>query len=88
MSLSDKGLAKLSEECAELIVEAQKKIAFMDTDEHPDNKGSLKERLENEIGDVLAAINVSSRLLNLDLDRISERKSEKIKLFNQWANED
>jgi NTP pyrophosphatase (non-canonical NTP hydrolase) len=54
--LHRKGVTKLIEELHELGQVLAKKAAFMDTDDHPDGKGSLKLRLEDEAGDVLAAI--------------------------------
>ena len=55
MAMANKGLTKLNEELCELGQIAAKKTAYMDTDHHPDGE-SLKERMEDETADVLAAI--------------------------------
>ncbi len=79
-----KGLLKLTEECGELIQIASKKMAFMDTDVHPDGAGSMSERLENEIGDVLAITRHAAEQLLLDIPRIENRMHEKLKNFRKW----
>jgi NTP pyrophosphatase (non-canonical NTP hydrolase) len=82
--MHNKGLTKLIEECGELVQIAAKKAAYMDTDEHPDGKGSLKERLENELSDVIAAIAFVDMKLKLDRVRIDARAEQKLVLFEQW----
>lgn len=86
--LEKDGLVKLVEECGELIQIASKKMACMETDEHWDNAGSLSERLENEIADVRAAINIVEETLNLNTVRILDRAIMKTNLFLQWLKED
>jgi len=78
------GLTKLMEECGELTQIAAKKSAFMETDEHPDGKGSMAARLEDEMGDVLAAIHFVAAELGLDWERIAHRKSDKIRTLTRW----
>lgn len=101
--LEKNGLVKLSEECGELIVEcielylarkcarlsqvAAKKMTRMDSDEHWDGAGSLKERLENEIADTAAAMRIVSENLELDEERMKKRFEGKIKLFQKWMKE-
>lgn len=85
MALSNKGLTKLSEECGELIQIAQKKVAYFDTDEHPDGKGSLKGRLEDEIADVLAAIELVVELNDLNKEAIMNRFKYKVDIFTEWS---
>jgi NTP pyrophosphatase (non-canonical NTP hydrolase) len=75
--LHRKGVTKLIEELHELGQVLAKKAAFMDTDDHPDGKGSLKLRLEDEAGDVLAAIAYCSDSLDICFENIDER-SEKL----------
>jgi hypothetical protein len=70
--LHRKGVTKLIEELAELIQVLAKKNAFMDTDVHPDGKGLLSIRMEEEIGDVLAAIDYCTEKLNLRSEIIQE----------------
>ncbi|MBK6589868.1 MAG: hypothetical protein IPG22_16395 [Acidobacteria bacterium] len=82
------GLVKLVEECGELQQIAAKKMARMDTDEHWDGAGSLKERLEDEIGDVMAAVSVVVGNFDLDDDRIFARGDRKRELFEKWMTED
>lgn len=84
MTLANNGLTKLSEECGELIQIAQKKIAFPHTDDHPDKKGSLKQRLQEEIADVLAACSIVIDINKLDTTTISNRVKTKYELFDTW----
>lgn len=86
--LEKQGLVKLVEECGELIQIASKKMACMESDEHWDGAGSLKERLEDEASDVLAAIEVVVENLGLDRRRLMERKARKHRLFYEWMRED
>lgn len=86
--LDKKGLTKLVEECGELIQVAAKKMNRMDSDFHWDNAGSLATRLEEEMGDVLAAIEVVTENLKLGPTAILERKKQKVALFRSWMHED
>lgn len=74
------GVAKLIEECGELQAELgqlqqilAKKLAYWHTDEHPDGMGSIKERIEREMGDVRAAISFVIKQLDLDVVAVNER---------------
>lgn len=71
------GLTKMIEECGELIQIAAKKQAFMQTDDHPDGKGSMKERLEEEIADVVASTGYVVDSFGLDKVAIFERVQKK-----------
>lgn len=84
MTMTAKGLAKLIEECGELIQVAGKKLAYFHTDMHPDGAGSLKERLGDEMADVSAAIIFVAQQLDLDVDRIELRADKKLKLYETW----
>lgn len=88
MSMHAKGLTKLQEECGELIQIAAKKAAYLDTDEHPDGKGSMKARLEEEMGDVLAAMTCVSHNLGLDWFNVLKREKEKVQIFKKWDGAD
>ena len=69
-----KGLAKLVEEIGELTQVAGKKMAYTDGN-HPDGKGDLNSRMQEEMGDVVAAIAFVSKKLSLDaiaIDAIAE----------------
>jgi len=65
MVMTFKGLAKLVEEIGELSQVVGKKIAYM-TGDHPDGKGDLNLRIQNEVGDVIAAIRFVSEKMKLD----------------------
>lgn len=88
MPMEKKGLAKLVEECGELVQIAAKKMTCMDTDVHFDGQGSVKERLENEIADVLAATRFVGFKLELDMQRIMARMDDKLELYFKWDEGD
>jgi NTP pyrophosphatase (non-canonical NTP hydrolase) len=81
MAMTAGGLVKLIEECGELVQIAAKKLAYYDSEHHPDGKGAIVPRLEDEVADVLAAIHFCMETNNLDRDRIMLRSEEKIRLF-------
>lgn len=82
--MTAKGLAKLAEELGELSTVVGKKLAFFHTDEHPDGAGSLKKRMEEEMGDVIAAIDLVATKLKLDTEYIHARASKKRETFRAW----
>ena len=82
--MKDNGLAKLIEECGELIQIAAKKQAYFNTDSHPDGKGSMKERMEDEIADVLAACVFVAETFKLNQPDIEGRAKGKLELFRKW----
>ncbi len=99
MAMRENGLVKLSEECAEVIQVAQKLIAYPDlqpypaalfsdgtTALHPDGT-DLRKRLEDEIGDAIAAVQFVRQKLCLSDERIWERIGKKLELFRQWDSE-
>jgi len=86
MPMSNNGLTKLIEECGELAQIAAKKIAYLHTDEHPDGKGSMKSRMEDEIADVMAAIAFVSEKLGLDEAKMFARGETKMALYKKWDN--
>lgn len=77
------GIAKLIEECGELQQDLGKFLTY-GMGEHPDGKGPLKERIENEIADVLAAAEIVRMKHQLDGGRINKRAADKIALFLEW----
>ena len=85
--MAGNGLVKLIEECGELSQIAAKKMAYPDVDDHPDGKGSMKLRMEEEIADVIAACGFISEKFNLDSDAILKRATVKHNLFNKWDKE-
>lgn len=86
MPLEHNGLVKLAEECGELIQAAMKKIARSDGENIHWDGSNLKERLEDEIADVLAATCIVGVLHNLDSERIEARRNHKVALFRYWHN--
>jgi NTP pyrophosphatase (non-canonical NTP hydrolase) len=87
MPLTANGLVKLLEECGELVQIIGKKLAYWTTDDHPDGQGGIKARLENEIADVLGAIDVVIEGHHLDRDWIEHRRAGKAELFRRWRDE-
>lgn len=90
MGMTNEGLTKVIEEAGEtitelshLITECAKSIACP-TDEHWDGKGSLKQRLENEIADTLAALRFTMAKRRLDSYAIYQRAETKLALFIEW----
>ena len=87
MPLTANGLVKLIEECGELQQIAAKKLAYFDADEHPDGKGSMQQRLQEEIADTYAAMLTVVDLYGLDMIAIIQRSKEKKALFLKWHKE-
>jgi len=91
MAMDNNGLTKLTEECGELIQVAAKlqtysELQFARNKTHPDGT-ILLDRLELEIGDVIAAILFIKEKLQLDNDAIKNQSKRKLKLFKQWDSE-
>lgn len=82
--MAAKGLAKLIEEIGELQQVAGKKLACYYTDEHPDGKGSLKTRMENEIADVMACCAFVTDRFCLSAERIAKRSMTKLEQYQDW----
>ena len=82
--MTAKGLAKLIEECGELLQVAGKKLAYWNTDDHPDCAGSLDSRLEDEMADVIASVVFVAMTMELDQERIEDRADRKMALFMKW----
>jgi NTP pyrophosphatase (non-canonical NTP hydrolase) len=81
------GLTKLIEECGVLVQIAAKKQAYFDTDAHPDGKGSMKRRLEEEMADVMAACVFVAEKFGLDDKFLETRMQKKLALFKSWDND-
>lgn len=88
MPMREQGRAKLTEECGELLQVLGKILQYPDTNNHPDGAGSLRQRLESEMGDVLAAIDFTIHKMQLDSRWIGSRHYEKLMLFKQWDSEE
>lgn len=78
------GLAKLMEECGEVVQAGTKIIAANGEDIHWQNDLSLTGQLEDEIADVTAAIVFITENNPLDTDRITARANRKLKIFRGW----
>lgn len=77
-----RGIGKLIEEMGELQTELGKLIPFPQG-EHPDGKGDLRQRIENEMADVRAAIFYFTETNRLDFN--NERYVRKVALFKKWG---
>ena len=77
------GLAKVIEECGEVIQAAGKIIAANGDGRHWDGS-DLRQRLEDEIADARAAIEFLAAMNGLDWERIIRRETIKAGLFRQW----
>lgn len=86
MGMHCKGLTKLIEECGELTQVAAKKQAYLDDKIHPDGS-DLEIRLQEEIADVLAAIDFVIITLKLDDPAITTRKYSKFNQYIEWAKQ-
>lgn len=78
------GLAKMVEENSEAGTVIGKIYGIGHMGNHWDNAGILKERLENELADQIAAISFFSQKNGLDMDRMDERTKEKYLTFCRW----
>lgn len=87
MALTAGGLAKLAEECGELIQVIGKKLAYYTTQTHPDGGPPLDDRLREEMADVTAAISVVVELHNLNDCVFHARAKSKRDLFLKWHND-
>jgi hypothetical protein len=77
------GIKKLIEETGELLQELGKLEAYP-TGKHPDEnyRGSLLSRIENELGDVYAALDYFQA--NFDMEAVRKRRMFKGILFRRW----
>lgn len=86
------GLTKLMEECGELIQIAAKAATYPDDDYHPDQLDpttdaemqTTNSRMEDEMADVLAAVQFVIRKRGLDQGAITERMATKLATFTKW----
>lgn len=80
------GLAKLAEECGEVIQVIGKIIAANGETAHWDGT-DLLERLEDEIADMRAAAAFLIRHNDLDAGRVTNRTADKLVTFDGWHRE-
>ena len=78
------GIGKLIEECGEVQQLLGKAIAYPEGP-HPDKRGSIIDRLPEELADLQAAINYVIITNNLDSDFINQRKRTKLDKFLSWG---
>jgi len=80
------GIGKLIEEFGEVVQVVGKLLATGGDSNHWDGT-NLKERLEDELSDLQAAIEFVVARNNLDAPRMRERSDKKLGLFNKWHTE-
>lgn len=87
MAMEQRGLAKLVEECGELIQDAAKLMAYP-SGTHPDGGKDLYLRLEDELADVMGACRFVMGKLVLNQPAIEDRAEFKYQRFVRWDNEE
>lgn len=88
MAMSNAGLTKLIEECGELIQICAKKIAYPNKAFHPDGlRRSIDQRIEDEMGDVLAALYFVRDKIGLSDHDINAQMQSKSRMFKEWDKE-
>ena len=83
MVMALNGIAKYVEELGESLQALGKFLAFPEGP-HPDGKGEMRSRVEDEFGDVAAAMDLVIETHAFDRERIAARASEKLALFRHW----
>jgi NTP pyrophosphatase (non-canonical NTP hydrolase) len=78
------GYCKVLEECGELTTVLGKLGPYPDGN-HPDGKGDLIRRLEDEIADVIASTTYFAENNGLDLEYIKARLQMKKKTYAEWV---
>ena len=74
-----------AEECAEVIV-AISKISRFGIDGYKPNKPlTNRQHLEEEIGDLLAMVDLMEQFKVIDMDRVIKAKAAKIQKLEQWS---
>jgi NTP pyrophosphatase (non-canonical NTP hydrolase) len=91
MPMHEQGRAKLAEEMGEVQqilgkLQAYPQLALPTQELHPDGT-NLRHRLENELGDLIAAVGFTIKKMGLNEKFIEFRANEKSILFNQWDKE-
>jgi NTP pyrophosphatase (non-canonical NTP hydrolase) len=76
----------LSEECAEVIVAVSKISRFGIDNYKPGKPKTNREHLEEEIGDVLAMIDILLEKSVVSLEHLEIAKRAKIEKLKQWSN--
>lgn len=76
----------LQEESAEIIQAVSKVFRFGYMSTHPDNSQTNREHLAEEIGDMLAMIQLVIKNNIVDLDAVEIAKNNKFKKLQKWSN--
>ena len=76
----------LQEECAEVIQAVSKISRFGIDNFKPGKPKTNREHLEEELGDMLAMIDILCSMDIVNLDNLRVAKLEKIKKLKQWSN--
>lgn len=87
MTMSNNGISKLVEESGELQQVLGKILAY-GLNDHPDGKGNLLERFEEESADVMAAIIFVQGKLGADPAKVHARSLEKLSLYRKWDGDE
>ncbi len=77
------GVFKIVEETGELLQLLGKLGPFPDG-QHPDGKGDLRLRIEDELADVMASILWIAAHNGFDAEKLHERTEAKIRQYNAW----
>jgi NTP pyrophosphatase (non-canonical NTP hydrolase) len=77
------GISKVTEEAGEVLQIAGKLMGSMGVIHHWDGT-NLKDRIEEELADLYAAIQFVVEHCHLDEDRFLNRAAEKRQVFNRW----
>ena len=76
----------LQEECAEVIQAVSKIRRFGIDNFKPGKPKTNREHLEDEIGDVLAMIDILCSIGVVDLDKLQSAKLAKFQRLKKWSN--
>ena len=76
----------LQEECAEVIQAVSKINRFGADNVKPGKPKTNREHLEEELGDMLAMIDIMLELNLVDIDNLEIAKQAKIEKLKQWSN--
>lgn len=83
MTMAARGYAKLAEELGELTQVVGKRLAYWDNDAHWDGS-NITDRMVEEMGDVIAAIQFVCERNGIDPYRVLDRWNDKVGLFRRW----
>ena len=86
MTMTMNGLAKLAEEMGELQQVIGKMMAY-GTGKHPDGKGLLITRFEEEAADVTAALTFVAQTHGANSNNVKLRAASKLATFQAWHSE-